>query len=245
MILTLLAITCAMVLALLIAVIYLNDRVRDLEKKHGGSLATEGWGGLTGKVLWDAMAGKSAAGVATGTVAFLRADYELILSKHIEGLFRDGFQDGRSNQTRQVSPLRSITSTRGSVQSWIPPKSAAALYRAGIDAARADLYQAETVRMTIDEITGDLFAEVGLRLNEPFSRDLMPQEPEPAVAPDLPPASSAAPPAGASEPPPNPAVSSPAAATGLDAAPAAVTPAKAEAAMDRFEAAVHAGRPGI
>lgn len=220
---TFLAITSALLLALLIAVIYLNDRVRELEKKTNGSLATEGWGGLAGKVLWDAMTGKPVAGVAAGTVEFLRADYELILSKHIEGLFRDGQQDGRNGQARQASPLRSITSTRGSVTSWMPPKSAGALYRAGVEAARADMYQAESLRMTIDEIAGDLFAQTGLSMGAPFSADLLPPAPEPTAAP---PAAEPTPPGLPDAMPSNGIAAGPAPGVSREAAPAGPLPAQ-------------------
>lgn len=242
MIPTLLAFVSALVLVLLVAVIYLNDRLRELERRSVGSLASEGWAGLGGKLLWDAMSGKPVAGVAAGTVAFLRPDYELILSKHIEGLFRDGLQDGRAGHARQAAPLRSITSTRGSVQSWIPPKSAAALYRVGADAARADASRAEGLRQAIDEIAGDLFSQVGLRLDEPFSRVLMLEEPE-ALA--VPAASSPDSLAATAQPLPGMPSAAPEPAPGREEAPAEAVPVKAQGATaSRFEAAVHEGPSG-
>lgn len=44
-----------------------------------------------------------------------------------------------------------------------------ALYRAGMDSTKADIYETERARMTLDETAQVLYAQTGLSLSQPFS----------------------------------------------------------------------------
>ena len=167
------------VLALLVVVIYLNDRVNELERRtaaaqSGGGLSSGGddnsWRGLTGKRLWDTMCGKKGvAPLSDPEIEALRTTYEGVLCQHIESLFRAGQADARRGSSVQPTAVKTLASPRGAVQSWIPLNHANALYRAGIDSTKADIYEVERARMTLDDTAQVLYAQTGLNLVQPFS----------------------------------------------------------------------------
>ncbi|NBW47207.1 MAG: hypothetical protein EBR46_03525 [Betaproteobacteria bacterium] len=175
-----LTIVGAALLALLVVVVYLNDRVNELERRTGfgpgGGTAVVGggddntWRGLSGKRLWDAMAGKKGVTpLADADLDALRLSYEGVLSQHIESLFRSGQSDARRGSAVQPTAVKTLASPRGTVQSWIPLNHANALYRAGMDSTKADIYETERARMTLDETAQVLYAQTGLSLSQPFS----------------------------------------------------------------------------
>lgn len=194
----------AALLALVVVVIYLNDRVNELERRtaaapgatgHAPSGEDNTWHGLTGKRLWDAMTGKkSATALDEAGLEALRLTYEGVLSQHIESLFRAGQADARRGSAVQPTAVKTVASPRGAVQSWMPLNHANALYRAGMDSTKADIYEAERARMTLDETAQLLFSQTGLTLLQPFSDVLLghggsltgtEDEPGPAGAPAL------------------------------------------------------------
>ncbi|MFM7970919.1 MAG: hypothetical protein ACKPCJ_01405 [Betaproteobacteria bacterium] len=174
-----LTIVGAALLALLVVVVYLNDRVNELERRTGsgpvgGTVAGGGddntWRGLSGKRLWDAMAGKKGVTpLGDADLDALRLSYEGVLSQHIESLFRSGQSDARRGSAVQPTAVKTLASPRGTVQSWIPLNHANALYRAGMDSTKADIYETERARMTLDETAQVLYAQTGLSLSQPFS----------------------------------------------------------------------------
>lgn len=182
MMLIFLTLVGAALLGLVVVVIYLNDRVNELERRTspngggGGGGGDDGtWRGLSGKRLWDVMTGKS-GGPALEPAALdsLRSSYEDVLSKHIESLFKAGQADARKGANAQPTSVKSLASPRGTVQSWIPLNHANALYRAGHDSVKDDIYETERVRMALDETTQILYAQTHLPLAQPFSDLLMP-----------------------------------------------------------------------
>jgi len=173
----------AALLALVVVVIYLNDRVNELERRTAANLAGAAssgtgddntWRGLTGKRLWDAMCGKK--GIHTlgqPELEALRVTYEGVMSQHIESLFRAGQADARRGSAVQPTAVKTMASPRGAVQSWMPLNHANALYRAGIDSTKADIYEVERARMTLDDTAQILYAQTGLNLLQPFSELLL------------------------------------------------------------------------
>lgn len=169
----------AALLALLVVVIYLNDRVNELERRtaaaQGGAGGAGGgddnsWRGLTGKRLWDAMSGKKGVTpIDEAGLEALRVTYESVLSQHIESLFRAGQADARRGSGVQPTAVKTLGSPRGTVQSWIPLNHANALYRAGIDSTKSDIYEVERARMTLDDTAQVLYSQTGLNLSQPFS----------------------------------------------------------------------------
>jgi hypothetical protein len=176
-------------LALLVVVIYLNDRVNELERRSISSSMGSGWAGgngnsgnaddntwrgLTGKGLWDCMCGKQgASSLDAADVQALRLSYEGVLAQHIESLFRAGQADARRGSATQPTAVKTLGSPRGNVQSWIPLNHANALYRAGMDSTKSDIYEAERARMTLDETAQTLYAQTGLTLQQPISVRLL------------------------------------------------------------------------
>jgi hypothetical protein len=170
----------AALLGLVVVVIYLNDRVNELERRTAAGLAggvapgagseDNSWHGLTGKRLWDAMCGKKGiTALDEAGLQALRQTYEGVLSKHIESLFRAGQADARKGGAVQPTAVKTLASARGAVQSWIPLNHANALYRAGIDSIKTDIYEVERARMTLDDTAQLLFSQTGLSLAQPFS----------------------------------------------------------------------------
>ena len=169
----------AALLALVVVVVYLNDRVNQLERRTAagplgsaaaGSADDNTWRGLTGKRLWDAMSGKKGiTPLGDADIEALRLTYEGVLSQHIESLFRSGQSDARRGAGVQPTAVKTVASARGTVQSWIPLNHANALYRAGIDSTKSDIYETERARMTLDETAQVLYSQTGLTLTQPFS----------------------------------------------------------------------------
>jgi hypothetical protein len=168
----------AALLGLVVVVIYLNDRVNELERRTAAAVAggvsgggeDNSWHGLTGKRLWDAMTGKKGiTALDDAGLQALRQTYEDVLSKHIESLFRAGQADARKGGTVQPTAVKTLATARGAVQSWIPLNHANALYRAGVDSTKTDIYEVERARMTLDDTAQLLFSQTGLSLNQPFS----------------------------------------------------------------------------
>lgn len=181
MIALLLGFLAAVLLGLVVVVIYLNARVNELETKTADAARMAASGdpnqflrGLSGKKLWDTMTGKAPAALAD-QMEMLKSHYELVLSKHVEGLFQDGLSEGRKGQNLQPKSAREVVTTRGTVESWIPLNYANAIHRAGIDAAKGDLFDTERARMALDENAESLYEQAGLSISQPFSDMMLPK----------------------------------------------------------------------
>lgn len=181
-----LTIVGAVLLGLVVVVIYLNDRVNELERRTaaaGGGAGGGGgdgnspsptWQGLTGKKLWDVMCGKKGiTDLPPATVESMRPAYESVLIQHIQALFQAGQSDARKGASVQPTATRMLPSPLGNVQSWIPLNHANALYRAGFNSAKEDIFEAERARMSLDETAAVLFAQTNLNLAQPFSEMMM------------------------------------------------------------------------
>lgn len=175
----------AVLLGLVIVVIYLNDRVNELERRTaaaggggggggGGASPSPSWQGLTGKKLWDVMCGKKGVtDLPPAAIEEMRPVYEGVLTQHIQALFRAGQSDGRKGQAVQPTATRMLPSTLGNVQSWIPLNHANAIYRAGFDSNKEDIFEAERARMTLDETAQVLFAQTQFNPTQSFSEMMM------------------------------------------------------------------------
>jgi hypothetical protein len=120
------------------------------------------------------MCGKQGAShLGAADIEAIRLSYEGVLSQHIESLFRAGQADARRGSATQPTAVKTLASPRGNVQSWIPLNHANALYRAGMDSTKSDIYESERARMTLDETAQILYAQTGLTLLQPISARLM------------------------------------------------------------------------
>lgn len=171
-------------LLVLILVIYLIDRVNTIESEtrkvvsslndNAAKLATPSMG-LTAKKLWDVMTGRSTEGVDPQVEADLRSRYPIILSKHAEALYKDGFKDGvLGNPPSEPKNTKDIVTAKGTVESWIPTAQANALYQCGLSASQTPESEWGPIRASMDEAGQFLWSKAQLEPTSPLSEWLMP-----------------------------------------------------------------------
>ena len=174
-------------LLILVLVIYLIDKVNAIEKETRRVMSSmaeksvqsvDPFMGLGGKRVWDAMAGRASEGLNANTLEDVRNIYQVVLSKHMEALYKEGFKDGQRGMSGEPKNTRQITTAKGQVESWIPSAQANALYQCGLQAA--DVPQADwgPIRTAMDEAGLFLLSKTQLDTSSPLSDWLMPPVPE-------------------------------------------------------------------
>ena len=172
-------------LLILVMVIYLIDKVNAIEKetrkmmislgeKPTTSVPTDPFMGLSGKRLWDAMTGRAVEGLDPDGRANLRNIYQLVLSKHIEALYQDGFKDAIRGLPGEPKNSRLITTAKGQIESWIPSAQANTLYQCGFKAAESPQSDWGPIRASMDEAGQYLLGKTDLDNSSPLSDWLMP-----------------------------------------------------------------------
>lgn len=176
-------------LLILVMVIYLIDKVNTIEKETRKMMITLGekpsstvptavptdpFLGLSGKKLWDAMTGRSIEGLDPDGRDNLRNLYQLVLSKHIEALYQDGFKDAIRGLPGEPKNSRLVTTSKGQVESWIPSAQANALYQCGYKAAETTQSEWGPIRASMDEAGQYLLGKTDLDNSSPLSDWLMP-----------------------------------------------------------------------
>lgn len=171
-------------LLVLILVIYLIDRVNSIESEtrkvvstlneNAAKLTTPSMG-LSAKKLWDVMTGRSSEGLDPQSVADLRSRYPIILSKHAEALYKDGFKDGiLGSPPSDPKNTKDIVTAKGTVESWIPTAQANALYQCGLSASQTPESDWGPIRASMDEAGQFLWSKAQLEATSPLSEWLMP-----------------------------------------------------------------------
>ena len=179
----------------LILIIYLIDRVNSIESEtrkvvstlseNAAKMATPSMG-LSGKKLWDAMTGRSAEGLDAQALDDLRSRYPVILSKHAEALFKDGFKDGiLGSPPGDPKNTKEIATAKGAVESWIPTAQANALYQCGLSAAQTPEAEWGPIRASMDEAGEFLWSKAQLDATSPLSEWLMPSTSDDTVTPGV------------------------------------------------------------
>lgn len=170
-------------LLILILVIYLIDRVNSIESEtrkvmssinENAARAATPSVGLTAKNLWDAMTGRSVEGLDSTALADLRARYPIILSKHVEALYQEGFKDGIRGMPGEPKNTKLINTAKGSVESWIPSAQANTLYQCGLNASQTPESDWGSIRASMDEAGQFLWMKTQLDSSGPLSEWLMP-----------------------------------------------------------------------
>lgn len=170
-------------LLILILIIYLIDRVNSIEKDTRQVMSTIAessarttstpFMGLSGKKLWDTMTGRD-DGLDADSLAQLRSRYQLVLSKHMEGLYQDGYKDGFRGVSVEPPNTRQVSTSKGAVESWIPSAQANALYQCGLSASQTPEAQWAPIRASMDEAGLYLLTKTQLDATSPLSEWLMP-----------------------------------------------------------------------
>jgi hypothetical protein len=168
---------------LIVLMIYLGDRVKRLEimSFHDSSEPVEvdkpkndnGFFGLSGKKLWDAMSGTVPEGIEEADVVALKRVFEVVLKNHIETLFKLGKRDATSGNNPETpnNPLE-ISTLRHSIASWIPAQHVSTIYKAGYESVNADEISINRLRSNLDDAADTLFSRTSLTIKQPFSERL-------------------------------------------------------------------------
>ena len=171
-------------LVAIILMVYLIDRVKrleiislqinDREESQTAPTADNGFLGLYGKPLWDAMSGKVPEGFNESDLVALKPRFAFVLQNHIEMLFKLGKKDAAEGKVAgsAKNPL-DISTLRGTISSWLPTQSASTLYNAGYASFEADEIAVNRLRTDIDEIAGELYVKAGLTNSPSFSDKLL------------------------------------------------------------------------
>lgn len=170
-------------LLILILIIYLIDRVNSIEQEtrkvmssitETSARPTTPFMGLSAKKLWDVMTGRSDEGLDAEAIAELRGRYQTVLTKHVEGLYQDGYKDGFRGAGGEPTNTRYISTAKGQVESWIPSAQANALYQCGLNAAQTPESDWGPIRAAMDEAGQLLWSKTQLEASGALSDWLMP-----------------------------------------------------------------------
>ena len=199
------------VLLVFLLVLYVIDKVNVIYQGYSRAELPATYddglfGELAGKTLWDAMSGIPLPGVDAKHVSDLKPHYEPILRQHIEQVFMEGYSHGKAGTVGVPTNNRQVPTPRGSVVSWLPMHHLASLYQAGVDFATSQPDDVLRIQQSLDQVTGMIYARIGLGLGEPYSATLLIHPVSSEDDAMLPPAEDAPPPVAASTAPALPAM---------------------------------------
>ena len=166
------------VLLVFLLVLYVIDKVNVIYQGYSRTEVPATYddglfGELAGKTLWDAMSGIPLPGVDAKHVSDLKPHYEPILRQHIEQVFMEGYSHGKAGTVGVPTNNRQVPTPRGSVVSWLPMHHLASLYQAGVDFATSKPDDVLRIQQSLDQVTGMIYARIGLGLGEPYSATLL------------------------------------------------------------------------
>ena len=166
------------VLLVFLLVLYVIDKVNVIYQGYSRTEVPATYddglfGELAGKTLWDAMSGIPLPGVDAKHVSDLKPHYEPILRQHIEQVFMEGYSHGKAGTVGVPTNNRQVPTPRGSVVSWLPMHHLASLYQAGVDFANSQPDDVLRIQQSLDQVTGMIYARIGLGLGEPYSATLL------------------------------------------------------------------------
>lgn len=173
----------------LLVVFFTLEKVNDIATGKSPSKprfnATDSFGGLFGKDLWDAMIGVPIRGITPKEILGLKPRYEVVLQKHLEILFEEGQRDGREGFPMPVRCERVVPTLRGEIESWIPHAYASGIYKIGYSLITESEEDLDKLREQLDEIGDELFYAAGLP-PIPLSKLLLPFKEEQELPPEMP-----------------------------------------------------------
>jgi len=174
-------------LLILLLIVYLVDRVNTIEKEtrrmalsmdkgpSNESKSTKApFAGLSGRRLWEAMIGKGAESISADVLAELRERYDLVLHKHLEAIYKDGWRDGERGTPMEPLNTRSISTATGQVESWLPMPQVKTIYQCGLEASQRPPELWDSLRADLDEAANILYTKTQLEVRQALSGWLMP-----------------------------------------------------------------------
>lgn len=173
-------------LLILVLIIYLVDRVNTIEKETSKMVQSmarppetplDPFHGLTGKSLWDAMTGQPPPGMPAAVLAQVRERYDLVLHKHLESLYKEGWRDGERGMFAEPANTRQISTAAAQVQSWLPSAQVKTIYQCGLEASQRPHALWDSLRMDMDEAASILYDKTQLEVRQTLSSWLMPPVP--------------------------------------------------------------------
>ena len=171
-------------LLILLLIVYLVDRVNTIEKetrrmalsmdKAPQETKPAPFAGLSSKRLWDAMTGRVPEGLGADALAEVRERYDLVLHKHLEAIYKDGWRDGERGMPLDPLNTRQISTATGQVESWLPMPQVKTIYQCGLEASQRPPELWESLRADMDEAANILYTKAQLEVRQPLSGWLMP-----------------------------------------------------------------------
>lgn len=170
-------------LLILVLIIYLLDRVNMIEKETRkmaqtmappSEAAKDPFAGLAGRRLWDAMTGKPPENMSAEVLAEVRERYDLVLHRHLEALYKEGWRDGERGLSAEPSNSRVISTATAQVESWLPGPQAKTLYQCGLEASQRPPELWDSLRADMDEAARIIYEKTQLEVRQALSAWLMP-----------------------------------------------------------------------
>jgi hypothetical protein len=169
---------------ILFLVVYLLDRVNTVEQEtrhamqivsmpHEAAPAHEPVEQLSGRKLWDAVIGAASPRLEAGELAALRERYDLILHKHMEAIYKQGFRDGQRGLSGSIACVRTISTARGQIESWLPDALVRTVYTCGFNAAQKPIEEWGEIRQELDAAANEVYAQARLQVRQSLSSWLM------------------------------------------------------------------------
>ena len=185
--LALMAMIAIVLLVILVLVIYLIDKVSHLEREALDAIQKTGteatatpqaaaglFGNQSGESLWQAVIEAGTSGMDPLVLARERAKYALLLSRHIEALFREGERDGQRGMAGTANNVLRITMLSGAIESWLPPLQAQNIYQCGANYATSPSVQWPAIRQELFMHCAELYQMAGLEFRSAVVENLIP-----------------------------------------------------------------------
>lgn len=171
-------------IVILSLIVYLLDRVNTVEREtrqamqaaafaHEATPAADPLELLSGRKLWDAVIGRASPNLDAPALADLRERYDLILHKHLEAIYKQGFRDGQRGLSGSIASVRTISTARGQIESWLPDALVRTVYTCGFNAAQKPLEEWGPIRQEMDAAASEVYAQTQLQVRQSLSSWLM------------------------------------------------------------------------
>lgn len=171
-------------ICILFLIVYLLDRVNAVEQetRHAMQMVSlpqesapvaDPADQLSGRKLWDAVMGKSSPALEATSLAALRERYDLILHKHLEAIYKQGYLDGQRGLSGSIACVRMVSTARGQVESWLPDAFVRTVYTCAFNAAQKPMEEWGPIRQELDAAANEVYAQARLQVRQPLSGWLM------------------------------------------------------------------------